>query len=107
MRIGGNTMNRFIVLPALVTAFVALSPTGAALADNPHSTPNNPSSTGQPNQSLQSEPSAPPGMALTNDNGFNNVAVNKYAGSQPQNSKNPKSVSQYDVAAFQFSNRGP
>ena len=37
-------------------------------------------------------------------NGFNNVAVNTYAGSQPQNSNNPKSVSQYDVAAFQVSN---
>jgi hypothetical protein len=26
-----------------------------------------------------------------------------YAGSQPQNSNNPKSVSQYDVACFQVS----
>lgn len=100
-------MKRATIIPGLVTAFVALSPAAVALADNPHNTANNPNSTGQPNQSLQSEPSAPPGMALTNDNGFNNVAVNKYAGSQPQNSTNPKSVSQYDVAAFQFSNRGP
>jgi len=99
-------MKRTIAVPALITAFVALSPAGVALADNPHNTPNNPNSTGQPNQSLQSEPSAPPGMALTTNNGFNNVAVNKYAGSQPQNSNNPKSVSQYDVAAFEFSNRG-
>jgi hypothetical protein len=29
--------------------------------------------------------------------------VNMYAGSQPQNSNNPHSVSQYDVACFQFS----
>ena len=29
-------MNRSIILPALVTAFVALSPAGVALADNPH-----------------------------------------------------------------------
>ena len=28
----------------------------------------------------------------------------RYAGSQPQNSKNPKSVSQYDVACFHASN---
>ena len=95
-------MKRTIILPALITAFVALSPTGVALADNPHNTPNNPNPTGQPNQSLQAEPSAPPGMLKPN--GFNNVAVNKYAGSQPQNSNNPQSVSQYDVAAFQVSN---
>jgi hypothetical protein len=100
-------MKRSIILPSLVTALVAMSPAGVALADNPHNTTNNPNSTGQPNQHLQSEPSAPPGLATTTNNGFNNVAVNKYAGSQPQNSSNPKSVSQYDVAAFQFSNRGP
>jgi hypothetical protein len=100
-------MKRSIILPSLVTALVAMSPAGVALADNPHNTPNKPNSTGQPNQHLQSEPSAPPGLATTTNNGFNNVAVNKYAGSQPQNSNNPKSVSQYDVAAFQFSNRGP
>ena|ERR1700757_2825542 len=100
-------MKRSIILPGLVTALVALSPAGVAFADNPHNTPNNPNSTGQPSQSLQSEPSAPPGLAQTNNNGFNRVAVNKYAGSQPQNSNNPQSVSQYDVAAFEFSNRGP
>src|ERR1700757_1661723 len=99
-------MKRSIILPCLVTGFVALSPAGVAFADNPHNTPNNPNPTGQPSQSLQSEPSAPPGLALTNNNGFNKFAENKYAGSQPQNSGNPKSVSQYDVAAFQFSNRG-
>ena len=100
-------MKRSIILPSLVIAFVALSPAGVALADNPHNTPNNPNPTGQPNQSLQAEPSAPPGMQLNNPNGFNTVATSKYAGSQPQNSRNPHSVSQYDVAAFQFSNRGP
>ena len=39
-------MNRSIILPALVTAFVALSPAGVALADNPH----DPGTTGQPNK---------------------------------------------------------
>ena len=29
-------MKRSIILPCLVTAFVALSPAGVALADNPH-----------------------------------------------------------------------
>jgi hypothetical protein len=100
-------MKRSIILPSLVTAFVAMSPAGVALADNAHNGNTTGTTTGQPNQHLQSQPSAPPGLATTTNNGFNNVAVNKYAGSQPQNSKNPKSVSQYDVAAFQFSNRGP
>lgn len=35
----------------------------------------------------------------SNPNGSN--AANHYAGSQPQNSRNPKSISQYDVACFQ------
>jgi hypothetical protein len=38
-------MKRSIILPALVTAFVALSPAGVALADNPHD-----GTTGQPNK---------------------------------------------------------
>jgi hypothetical protein len=58
--------------------------------------------TGQPNQSCGS-PTAPetPGHAATapgsafNPNG---TAGTKYAGQQPQNSRNPTSVSQYDVA---------
>jgi len=97
-------MKGAIILPSLVTAFVALSPAAAFAA--PSTNPGNPSGTGQPNQSLQSEPLAPPGQALTNNNGFNNVAVKKYAGSQPQNSGNPKSVSQYDVASYQVSTHG-
>jgi hypothetical protein len=57
---------------------------------------------GQPSQSCQSffgdaGPFTPPGF---NTAGFNH-ATTVYAGSQPQNSKNPKSVSQYDVACFQ------
>ena len=32
-------MKRSIILPSLVIAFVALSPAGVALADNPHNTP--------------------------------------------------------------------
>ena len=43
-------MKRTIILPALITAFVALSPVGVALADNPHTTPGG---TGQPNKGGQ------------------------------------------------------
>jgi hypothetical protein len=41
-----------------------------------------------------------PGSAF-NENG--GIAGGMYAGSQPQNSHNPKSVSQYDVACYQVS----
>ena len=89
-------MKRAIILPALVTAFVALSPVGVALADNPHSGPPA-GSGGQP--SKEADPGTVPGFDRP---GFLDVASTHYAGEQPQNSKNPKSVSQYDVADFQW-----
>jgi hypothetical protein len=64
---------------------------------------------GQPNQSCQdvnggnTGPYYPgntetaPGSAFNETNG---IAGGMYAGSQPQNSKNTASVSQYDVACF-------
>ena len=57
-------MNRSIILPALVTAFVALSPAGVALADNPHDHGN----IGQPDQEADisaTDPGAtsPPGVS--------------------------------------------
>ena len=61
--------------------------------------------TGQPNQSCEDVGVTPgnavnaPGSAF-NPNG---VAPSVYAGTQPQNSNNPNSVSQYDVACFQVS----
>ena len=59
----------------------------------------NPSGVGQPSQSCQSLSSAPPGFSTA---GFAH-AETVYAGSAPQNSNNPKSVSQYDVACYQLS----
>jgi hypothetical protein len=87
-------MKRAIIVPGLVTAFVALSPVGVALADNPHDHGN----IGQPDQSLEAQPSHPPGF---DTRGFAN-AEGHYA-----NKEGTHAVSQYDVAAFQFSNRGP
>ena len=53
---------------------------------------------GQPNQECEEtrpgQSATAPGSAFNEDG----VAGTKYAGEQPQNSKNPKSVSQYDVA---------
>lgn len=76
----------------------------AALAANPHDATN---PTGQPNQSCQAEPASPGNASAAPGAAFNEVPGGKagsvYAGSQPQNSKNPTSVSQYDVACFQNS----
>jgi hypothetical protein len=79
-------------------AVVLMVATAGALAADPHSA----GSTGQPSKSCQSEQSGPPGIISTT-NGFATHAVNVYAGSAPQNSSNPKSVSQYDVACFEVS----
>jgi hypothetical protein len=55
---------------------------------------------GQPNQSCETSGTTPghassaPGSAFNPDGN----AGSHYAGTQPQNSNNPKSVSQYDVA---------
>jgi hypothetical protein len=89
------------LLAGLVAAVVvAATFAGAALAADPHA----PGTTGQPSQSCQAQPSGPPGLTSTT-NGFATRAVNVYAGTQPQNSNNPNSVSQYDVACFQVSQR--
>lgn len=66
--------------------------------------------TGQPNQTIGTAQtgSVTPGAAISapgsafNPNG---IAGTMYAGQQPQNSINPKSVSQYDVAGFQLSHK--
>jgi hypothetical protein len=82
---------------AFVIGFAAalLVPAGAASAAR------NPTGTGQPAQECGEEgaTSLPAGFET---GGFAH-AETQYAGSQPQNSNNPKSVSQYDVACFQVS----
>jgi len=86
------------ILIMVLIALLAIIPLGAALAANPPGT-------GQPNQSCEDagvrpgHASSAPGSAF-NPNG---VAGTVYAGEQPQNSNNPHSVSQYDVACFQAS----
>jgi hypothetical protein len=58
---------------------------------------------GQPNQECEDirpgHSASAPGSAFNPDG----VADQHYAGEQPQNSKNPHSVSQYDVACLQVS----
>jgi hypothetical protein len=89
---------RKLVLGITLSSALILVGAGAALAGNP-------SGTGQPNQSCQAQPSTPGNSAAAPGSAFNpnGVAGSHYAGTQPQNSKNPKSVSQYDVACFQVS----
>jgi hypothetical protein len=91
------------MMSALLVALMGLAlflafPSGAALAANP-------AGTGQPGQSCE-DIGVRPGQAMSapgsafNPNG---VAGTVYAGNQAVNSKNPNSVSQYDVACFQVS----
>jgi hypothetical protein len=89
-------MRRFLTATVMVAALFAVGAGGASAGSG------NPSGTGQPSQSCQAEPTGPPGIISTT-NGFATRAVNVYAGSQPQNSRNPNSVSQYDVACYQVS----
>lgn len=92
--------NRFVMSVFLVVlvglALLLAFPAGTALAANPPGT-------GQPGQSCE-DVGVRPGQAMNapgsafNPNG---VAGTVYAGNQAVNSKNPNSVSQYDVACFQ------
>ncbi len=87
----------------ILVLVLALAFASTALADNP------PGGTGQPGQSCQAEPSTPGNAASAPGSAFNTsgVAGGVYAGTQPQNSNNPMSVSQYDVACFQVSQPHP
>jgi hypothetical protein len=59
-----------------------------------------PSKTGQPSQDCESLGNQPGGSMSAPGSAFNpnGTAGTKYAGEQPQNSRNTASVSQYDVA---------
>lgn len=100
-----------IVLPALVTAFVALSPGGVALADNPHLDSNgNRVTTGQPNKEANTTTPGVTSPRGFSTGGFANAETN-YAGSEgtpsAKHANSDHAVSQYDVAGFQFcSHRG-
>jgi hypothetical protein len=89
---------RKLVLGITLSSAIVLAGASAAFADNPPGT-------GQPGQSCQAQPSTPGNAATAPGSAFNTsgVAGNVYAGNAPQNSTNPNSVSQYDVACFQVS----
>ncbi len=85
-------------LPTCVLTLLLALGLMAALASPAHAA--SPGTPGQPGQSCQQQPNSPPGFNTT---AFMQIATKRYAGSAPQNSNNPKSVSQYDVACFQLS----
>lgn len=103
-----HRISRPFVAPLALGALITAAP-GLALAANVHLVTG---VQGQPNQTIGSAQtgSVTPGHAASapgsafNPNG---VAGAHYAGTQPQNSKNPKSVSQYDQAGFQQSHKPP
>ena len=91
-------MKRFIVISAILVILIA----GLAVSSFTRVFAADPGTQGQPNKSCQDifgpgTPLVPNGF---NTNGFATADAH-YAGSQPQNSNNPNSVSQYDVACFQ------
>ena len=84
-------MRRAIIAMTLAGGFVLGTSSGLA--------------TGQPNQSCEDQPDRPGQSATAPGSAFNpdGTSGTKYAGEQPQNSTNPASVSQYDVACTQVS----
>jgi hypothetical protein len=82
-----------IGLLVVMAAILLIVPLGVVLA------------AGQPNQSCQVSLVTPGNAASAPGSAFNpnGKAGTVYAGTQPQNSNNPKSVSQYDVACYQQS----
>lgn len=94
---------KHLVTPLTLCVSLFLAPIGVAFAAGVGIG----GSTGQPSQSCGSMTALnTPGHASTAPgSAFNpsGKAGTVYAGQQPQNSKNPKSVAQYDVACFQVS----
>lgn len=98
-------MKRAFILPALVTAFVALSPVGLALATPSPGVPGGPGTPAQPGAPNVEvgENGVGPGPHGFQTSGFANAETH-YAGSEGTPSLangNPRAVSQYDVAAFE------
>lgn len=97
---------KHLAIPTLGASLLMIS-TGLAFAANVHLVTG---TTGQPSQTIGTAQtgSVTPGKASSSPGSAfnpNGNADTRYAGSQPQNSTNPKSVSQYDVAGFQQSHK--
>ena len=84
--------------PTTTTTTTTASPTGNGGGYNHQNSPQH--ATGQPMASCETTGSPPGHSADAPGSAFaeNGTAGSKYAGEQPQNSRNSASVSQYDVA---------
>ena len=84
--IHGNCAAKSVIAAAIIGSVVGLPATAYA--------------NGQPNKDCADFPSTPGHSAAAPGSAFNpsGKAGTVYAGEQPQNSQNPNSVSQYDVA---------
>lgn len=93
-------MNKRVVFGLAMFVVLSLAVAAPALALSP-------GTQGQPSQSCGSltAPMTPGNAVSSPGSAFNpdGKAPSVYAGTQPQNSNNPMSVSQYDVACFQVS----
>ena len=92
-----------ILLVVAAAASLAIAVPSTAFAGNPSST-----GTGQPSQTCgeglaTDTPSVQTSLAKGSAFNPDGVAGGVYAGTQDNNSKNPSSVSQYDVACYQTS----
>ena len=104
---------KHLITPMVLSVPLLIASTGLALAVNVH----NPAVggtgvQGPPDQTIGSAQtgSVTPGNTINSPGSAfnpNGNADTRYAGTQPQNSKNPKSVAQYDVAGFQQSHKPP
>jgi hypothetical protein len=101
----GSAIVRHDVVVLALSLCLASASGGLALAADPHTS----SPTGQPSQSCEVTTATPGNAVSAGGAAFNPAghAGTVYAGQQPQNSVNPNSVSQYDVACFQQTSRVP
>ena len=98
---------KHLITPMMLGVSLLITSTGLALAADVHRATG---MKGQPNQTIGTPQtgSVTPGHASTAPGSAFNPDGNAgthYAGTQPQNSTNPKSVSQYDVGGFQQSHK--
>ena len=100
---------KHLLMPLMLGVSLLITSTGLALAANVHDVTH---TKGQPNQTIGTPQtgSVTPGNTINSPGSAfnpNGNADTRYAGAQTQNSNNPKSVSQYDVAGFQQSHKPP
>jgi len=94
-----------MIAKVITVSVMSAALAGIAIAGNPHTS----GVTGQPNQSCENPATMtmPGHSAPARGSAFSptGIAGMNYAGEKSVNSKNPKSVSQYDVACFEQSAR--